>query len=133
MNLITKIIITILFLTGTITLGSIIGGSVYLVKSYNDFNCDNINIGLITGIGSSIILLFNLILYCVNCVKSFIIPSLVVIGALIYNCYLYNKLSNNCIEYYKEKDLWEFYNYYIFSLCLLVLFLIVFGLHKCFN
>lgn len=127
------IIIFGLIMSGLITTTSLIGGSIYLINHYNDFNCGNLNMGLIIGLGSIISFIFNITLYCLNCVKSFIVPGLLVIGSLIYNCYLYNKLSNNCIQHYKQNDLLDIYNYYIISLGILTLFLIIFTIYKCVN
>jgi len=125
----------ILILTGIISTGSAISGGVHVYKHFNDYKCGNLNYGLLVGLISLVLLIFNLLMYAISCVKkiSLIIPSLLIIGSIVYNGYLYNKLTNDCITYYKdtEKNLWDFYMYYVITLLIVVILIIIGFIHNC--
>ena len=129
------IIGTLLLITGIISTGSVITGGVSIVKHFNDYSCGNLNYGILFGLVSSLLFILNLLLYSISCVKksSIIIPSLCIIGSLIYNVYLFNKNGDTCEKYYKEenKNLWDFYIYYLISLIVEIILIGFIILYHC--
>ena len=131
----TTIIGTLLLMTGIISTGSIITGGVSIVKHFNDFSCANLNYGILIGIISSVIFILNLLLYGISCVKknSLIIPSLCIIGSLVYNGYLITKIGETCETYYQQenKNLWDFYIYYLISLMVEIILIGIIIIYTC--
>lgn len=128
---------SLLLIAGIITTGSIITGGVSIVKHFNDYSCGNLNYGILFGILSSIIFILNLLLYTISCVKksSLIIPSLCIIGCIVYNVYLIDNISDICKSYYQieNKKLWDFYTYYLISLIIETILIIIIVLYNCFK
>lgn len=125
----------IALLTGVLSIGTLISGSVYCLKYYHKYDCGNLNYGLLAGLVSIGILIFNIVLCSVNCIKrvKLIIPIILVICSLIYNIYLFNKLSDYCLDdyyYLKHENLWDFYNYFIIALITIVSLIIIYGGHQ---
>ena len=129
------IIGTLLILTGIISAGSIITGGVSIIKHFNDYSCANLNYGILVGSISSVIFILNLLLYGISCVKksSLIIPSICIIGSLVYNVYLINNIGETCDIYYQEdnKKLWEFYIYYLISLIVEIVLIGIIIIYGC--
>lgn len=129
------IIGTLLLVTGIISTGSIISGGVSIVKHFNDYACANLNYGILVGIISSVIFILNLLLYGISCVKksSLILPSLCIIGSLVYNGYLINKIGDTCDTYYQQenKNLWNFYIYYLISLIVEIILIGIIIIYNC--
>ena len=129
------IIGTLLLITGIVSTGSIITGGVSIVKHFNDFACANLNYGILVGLISSVIFILNLLLYGISCVKksSIIIPSLCIIGSLVYNVYLICKIGEGCESYYQQenKNLWDFYIYYLISLIVEIVLIGIIILYTC--
>ena len=124
----------ILILTGIISSGSIIGGGVHIFKHFNDYKCGHLNYGILVGIASLAILLSNIILYALRCIKksSLVFPSLLIIGSSIYNGYLYNNLDYVCSKYYEDNTkLWNFYIYYTLSLIVIIILIITGFIWNC--
>lgn len=125
----------LLLITGIISTGSIITGGVSIVKHFNDFACANLNYGILVGLISSVMFILNLLLYGISCVKksSIIIPSVCIIGSLVYNGYLINKIGETCETYYQEenKNLWDFYIYYLISLVFELVLIGIIVLYTC--
>lgn len=129
------IIGSLLLITGIISTGSIITGGVSIVKHFNDFACANLNYGILVGLISSVMFILNLLLYGISCVKksSIIIPSVCIIGSLVYNGYLINKIGETCETYYQKenKNLWDFYIYYLISLVFELVLIGIIVLYTC--
>jgi len=128
---------SLLLITGIISIGSIITGGVSIIKHFNDFSCGNLNYGILFGILSSIIFILNILLYTISCVKksSLIIPSLCIIGCLVYNIYLIDNINNTCKLYYQTENdnLWNFYKYYLVSLIIEMVLIIIILIYNCFK
>lgn len=127
----------ILILTGLISTGTIVGGGVQVFKNFKDYDCGNLNYGIIVGIISMGIFIINMLMYSLSCIKksSLIIPSLCIIGTMIYNIYLINKLDDTCEVYYKNdnKNLWDFYIYYIVALMVSIILIVIGFIYNCCN
>ena len=125
----------ILILTGLISTGTVVGGGVQVFKNFKDYDCGNLNYGIIVGIISMGIFIINSLMYSLSCIKksSLIIPSLCIIGTMIYNIYLINKLDDTCEVYYKNdnKNLWDFYNYYIAALMVSIILIVIGFIYNC--
>lgn len=125
----------ILILTGLISTGTIVGGGVQVFKNFKDYDCGNLNYGIIVGIISMGIFIINMLMYSLSCIKksSLIIPSLCIIGTMIYNIYLINKLDDTCEVYYKNdnKNLWDFYIYYIVALMVSIILIVIGFIYNC--
>ena len=117
----------ILILTGIISFGTITSLGVKVYHNFQDYKCGNLNYGILVGLVSMIILILNMLLYCIKCVKkiSLLIPSICVIGSLIYNIYLLNKMGEICNSYYEYENnkLWEYYIFYLISLLVNIIFI----------
>lgn len=125
----------LLILTGVISTGTITTGGIHIYNNFKDYKCGNINIGILVGIISLILLVVNLLLYAISCVKkkSLVFPSLLIIGSLIYNVYLYNKLDESCELFYKthEHNLWNYYIYYLITLLVNIVLIFVGFIYNC--
>ena len=125
----------ILILTGLISTGTVVGGGVQVFKNFKDYDCGNLNYGIIVGIISMGIFIINSLMYSLSCIKksSLIIPSLCIIGSMIYNIYLVNKIDDTCEVYYKSdnKNLWDFYNYYISALMVSIILIVIGFIYNC--
>ena len=125
----------ILILTGVISSGSIIGGGVHIFKHFNDYKCGNLNYGILVGVVSLALLLINIALYALTCVKksSLVFPSLCIIGSAVYNGYLYDNLDSQCTIYYEteNKKLWNFYVYYMLALIVIILLIVTGFMWNC--
>ena len=79
--------------------------------------------------------ILNLLLYGISCVKksSLIIPSICIIGSLVYNVYLICKIGETCETYYQQenKNLWDFYIYYLISLIVEIVLIGIIILYTC--
>ena len=125
----------ILILTGLISTGTVVGGGVQVFNNFKDYDCGNLNYGILVGIISMGIFIINSLMYSMSCVKksSLIIPSLCIIGTMIYNIYLINQLDNTCEVYYKNdnKNLWDFYIYYIAALMVSIVLILIGFIYNC--
>lgn len=125
----------LLILTGIISSGTIASGGVHIYNNFKDYKCGNLNYGILIGLISLIILVLNLLLYSISCVKktAIVIPSLMIIGSLIYNVYLFNKLDENCELFYKqhEHNLWNYYIYYLITLGVNIVLIIIGFIFNC--
>ena len=115
----------IALLAGVISIGTLVSGVVYCLKYYHAYDCGHLNYGLLAGIIAIGSLVFNLMLCSINCIKKtkIIVPIILVIGSLVYNVYLFSKLTDECLDnyyYLKYNNLWEFYNYFIIALIAIV-------------
>jgi len=125
----------ILILTGLISTGTVVGGGVKVFKNFKEYDCGNLNYGILVGIISMGIFVINTLMYSLSCIKksSLIIPSLCIIGTMIYNIYLINQLNSECEVYYKNdnKNLWDFYIYYIAALMVSIILIIIGFIYNC--
>ena len=125
----------ILILTGLISTGTVVGGGVKVFKNFKEYDCGNLNYGIIVGIISMGIFIINSLMYSLSCIKksSLIIPSLCIIGTMIYNIYLINQLDHTCEVYYKNenKNLWDFYIYYIAAIMVSIVLILVGFIYNC--
>ena len=126
----------IALLTGVFSIGTLVSGSVYCLKYYHKYDCGHLNYGLLAGIIAIGTFIFNLMLCSVNCIKKtkIIIPIVLVIGSLVYNLYLFNNLTEECLDdyyYLEHNNLWKFYNYFIIALITIVVLIITYGGYHC--
>ena len=125
----------LLILTGVISSGTIASGGVHIYNNFKDYKCGNLNYGILVGLISLIILVINLLLYAISCVKkkSLVLPSLMIIGSLIYNIYLFNKLDDTCEDFYKQHDnnLWNYYIYYLITLAVNIVLILIGFIYNC--
>jgi hypothetical protein len=125
----------LLILTGIISSGTLVGGGIHVIKNFKDYNSCHLNYGILTGIISMCVFIINLLLYSISCVKksSLIMPSLCIIGSMIYNIYLIDKMDETCDYYYKNenKNLWNFYIYYISALIVSIVLIVVGFIYNC--
>ena len=81
------------------------------------------------------VFIINLLLYSISCVKksSLIMPSLCIIGSMIYNIYLIDKMDETCDYYYKNdnKNLWNFYIYYNSALIVSIVLIVIGFIYNC--
>ena len=100
-------------------------------------NCGDLNKGVAVGLISILGLLLNFIIYllgcCGSCFRKCIIGffGICVIASFIYNYYLYVGIEKDCQDYYKEKKIWGFYNYYLVTLFFNSLFVIGISILYC--
>jgi hypothetical protein len=125
----------LLILTGVISTGTFVGGGIHVIKNFKDYNSCQLNYGIITGIISMGVFIINLLLYSITCVKksSLVLPSLCIIGSMIYNIYLIDKMDDECDDYYKNdnKNLWNFYIYYNVALIVSIVLIVVGFIYNC--
>lgn len=125
----------LLILTGVISSGTIASGGVHIYKNFKDYKCGDLNYGILVGLISLIVFVINLLLYAISCVKkkSIVIPSLMIIGSLIYNIYLFNKLDDSCETFYKqhEHNLWNYYIYYLITLAVNIVLILIGVIFNC--
>ena len=126
---------SLLIVTGLLSTGSIISGGISIVKHFNDYKCGDLNYGILVGLISTTIFIVNLLLYTISCVKksSLVIPSICIIGSLVYNIYLTNKIGDSCETHYnlENKPLWNFYIYYLLSLIGLIVLMGIILIYNC--
>ena len=110
---------------GLLSLCSITGlitSLAYYFHKYEEITCGNLRYGVIVGIVSLVGLILSILLYLATCCGSSLKKCLItlfsinVIGSFIYNLYLNQNITDNCRTYYEEKDLWEYYNYFMVTL-----------------
>lgn len=128
------------YICGILGVSTIIGGittiSMYIDR-FEEMNCGDLQTGVGAGIVSLTGLLLNFVIYILGCCSSnlrkcFItLFSLGVIGSFAYNYYLYVNIENNCKDYYKEKKLWVFYNYFLVTLFFNSILILVIGILYC--
>ena len=125
----------LLILTGIISSGTLISVGVHIFNNFQNYKCGNLNYGILVGLASMVILITNMLLYGVTCVKksSLIIPSICVLGSLIYNIYLVNQMGDICVSYYEydNRTLWDYYIYYLLSLIVNIVFIITIIVYSC--
>jgi hypothetical protein len=125
----------LLILTGIISSGTLVGGGIHVIKNFKDYNSCHLNYGILTGIISMCVFIINLLLYSISCVKksSLIMPSLCIIGSMIYNIYLIDKMDETCDYYYKNdnKNLWNFYIYYNSALIVSIVLIVIGFIYNC--
>jgi len=125
----------LLLLTGIISIGSVGSVGVKVFNNFKDYKCGNLNYGILVGLISMVILVINTLLYGISCVKkaSLLIPSICVLGSLVYNIYLVNKMGEICVSYYEydNKNLWDFYKYYLISLLVNLVIIITIFIYIC--
>jgi hypothetical protein len=126
---------------GLLSLTSITGlitTLVYYYHKYEELECGNLRTGVVVGIIALVGQILSILLYLITCCsstfKKFLIGlfSLNVIGSFIYNLYLNQDITNNCKEYYKEKDIWEYYNYFMVTLFVNSILIIGVFIAKCY-
>ena len=92
------------------------------VDHYENYSCGNLKTGVGIGVSSLFIFLVSLILYIITCCNSCFYHVFMVISALYVmfssglNGYYYYNISDECVDYYKQEDLWEFYELMLISL-----------------
>ena len=125
----------LLILTGVISTSTFVGGGIHVIKNFKDYNSCHLNYGILAGIISMGVFIINLLLYSITCVKksSLIVPSLCIIGSMIYNMYLIDKMDDACDYYYKNdnKNLWKFYIYYNVSLIVSIVLIVIGFIYNC--
>lgn len=130
-----SLITGLLILTGIISISSVTSVGIKVFNNFKYYKCGNLNYGILAGLISMGILVINTLLYGISCVKksSLIIPSICVIGSLIYNIYLVNKMDITCESYYEydNKNLWDFYKYYLISLVVNIVIIIIITIYSC--
>ena len=122
---------------GTSSFTGLLATGIYYIDKYEEMNCGNLQIGVAIGIGSLVALLINFLLYiCTCCTSGFrkfilTICAISVVGSFIYNYYLYVGIEHNCKEYYEEKNIWDFYKYYMIILFVNTLLILGMGIAYC--
>lgn len=128
------------YICGILGVSTIIGGistiTMYIDK-FEEMNCGKLQNGVAVGIVSLAGLIFNFLIYILGCCGSNLrkcIMSLFgacVIASFTYNFYLYVDIEKNCKDYYKEKKLWVFYNYFLATLFFNSILIIGIGILYC--
>jgi hypothetical protein len=95
----------------------------FITNKYDELDCDNLRDGILVGLGSIILLAISIFMFICNCCNRNIcikivlfISCLLILISTGYNGYLYDNRSDNCTQYYKNNNVDEYYNYYIYGL-----------------
>ena len=130
-KIIACIIILLLYFSGFLY-----SGYVY-IDEYNEFNCGNLKACVTLALIALILFAINFIMFISSCCTSTCYKILLFISCLfigfatVFNIYYYNQISDECIEYYREEELWEYYNILLFTLCITCMVSIIFVACAC--
>ena len=124
-------------LLGTTTITGGITTVIFYLHKFEEMTCGDLQKGVAVGLVSMLGLLLNFIIYLLGCCGScsrkciIIFFGVCVIASFIYNYILYIGIEKDCKDYYKDKNLWEFYNYYLVTLFFNAIFVIGISILYC--